>query len=384
MGDALARVLDRRENFATLRPFFLFMDSTQSLRRRPRLGVPLALLFLALLGAGGFYAYKHWQEKRRIYRYGAIVMPERIARVPSHWSVDTLASRLKKSGKIHDVGAFSEAAAKVGLHDVPSGAYYLPAIASPEQLARVFKAGPSHVRVTFPEGFTGWQIAARLKKEGFPGANGLEALMYPPGKIPPYEGTLGADTYFLPIGANSKTLIAQLQHNFKGTLQALPRPFPKVNGTPLSTSEVVILASLVEREAASAEEMPQIAGVIVNRLNRPMRLQVDATIQYARLLRDGGQGHKARLLYEDLKIRSPYNTYRNDGLPPGPICNPGRAALKAAAQPAQTDALYYVYSPRLKKHLFSRSYSEFLKNKRICAQETAERDKDKRHQNQTT
>jgi len=348
------------------------MDASQSLRRRSRLRWPVTLVFLALLGAGSAYAYRHFQEKRRIYRYGAIVMPERIARVTSHWSVETLAGRLRKSGKIHDAGVFQEVAAKIGLRDVEPGAYRLPAIASPADLAQVFKAGPSHLRVTFPEGFTGWQIAARLKKEGFAGADGLDPILYPPGKTPPYEGTLSADTYILPLNAPPKKLIAQLQSGFQVALKKLPRPFPKVNGEPLSVGEVVTLASLVEREAANADEMPQVAGVILNRLNKPMRLQVDATIQYAFLLQSQGQNRKKRLNYDDLKIRSPYNTYRNDGLPPGPICNPGRAALQAAARPAKTDALYYVYSPRLKKHLFSASYNEFLKNKRVCAQESAQ------------
>lgn len=340
----------------------------------------VVLLFLLLLGgaaSGGYLYYKRWQEKRRIYRFGSIVMPERVARVPSNWSVQTLADRLKKSGKIRDASAFDEVADKVGLKSVAAGAYYLPAKASPEQLARVFKVGPTHIKITFPEGFTGWQIAARLQKEGFPGAKELPAMLYPVGKTPPYEGTLGPNTYLLPIDASSKSLVARLQDGFKTTLKALPRPFPKVAGKALSTPELVTLASLVEREAAGREEMPVVAGVILNRLNRPMRLQIDATIQYARQLKDGGQGHKARLLYADLKIPSPYNTYLNDGLPPGPICNPGQAALKAAARPAKTDALFYVYSPRLKTHLFARSYSEHLKNVRICAKERVERDKEK-------
>ena len=353
------------------------MDSSQSLRPRRWLAPLVTLFLLAGAGYGGYRYFLRAQEKRRIYRFGPIVMPERVARVPSNWSVQTLADRLKKSGKIRDVSAFDEVAEKVGLKSVASGAYYLPAKASPEDLARVFKVGPTHIKVTFPEGFTGWQIAARLQKEGFPGARDLQPILYPSGKTPPYEGTLGPDTYLLPIDASPKALVAHLQDGFKTTLKSLPRPFPKVNGKPLSTSELVTLASLVEREAAGREEMPLVAGVILNRLNKPMRLQIDATIQYARQLKDGGQGHKSRLLFEDLKIRSPYNTYLNDGLPPGPICNPGKAALQAAARPAQTDALFYVYSPLLKKHRFAKTYSEHLKNVRISTKERIERDKEK-------
>ena len=362
------------------------MVETQLRPRRSKAPFVVLLLLLLLGGAGvgGTLYYKRWQEKRRIYRFGAIVMPERVARVPSNWSVQTLADRLKKSGKIRDATAFDEVADRVGLKAVAAGAYYLPAKASPEDLARVFKVGPTHIKITFPEGFTGWQIAARLQKEGFPGAKELPAMLYPAGKTPPFEGTLGPDTYLLPIDASPKSLIARLQNGFKTTLHTLPHPFPQVDGKPLSTSQLVTLASLVEREAAGSQEMPVVAGVILNRLNRPMRLQIDATIQYARQLKDGGQGHKARLLYADLKIRSPYNTYLNDGLPPGPICNPGKAALQAAARPAQTDSLFYVYSPRLRKHLFAKTYSQHLKNVRLCAKERTNRDKEKSGQTRPT
>ena len=140
-----------------------------------------------------------------------------------------------------------------------------------------------------------------------------------------------------------------------------------MNGKPLSTREVVTMASLIEREAASSQEMPMVASVIVNRLNAPMRLQIDAALQYARL--QSGQGHKKRLTYADLKAASPYNTYQNDGLPPGPICNPGQAALEAAAKPAKSDALFYVYSPLLKHSRFAHAYSDHLKNVRLAAKE---------------
>ncbi len=360
------------------------MDSSQSLRPRRWLAPLVFLLLLAGAGAGGYLYYQRAQEKRRVYRFGPIVMPERIARVPSNWSVQTLADRLKKSGKIRDASAFDEMAEKVGLKSVASGAYYLPAKASPEDLAKVFKVGPTHVKVTFPEGFTGWQIAARLEKEGFPGAKELTPLLYPAGKTPPYEGTLGPDTYLLPIDASSKSLVARLQDGFKTTLKILPRPFPTVNGKPMTTSELVTLASLIEREAAGREEMPLVAGVILNRLNKPMRLQIDAAIQYAYLLQGHGQGHKSRLTFDDYKFPSSYNLYLNDGLPPGPICNPGKSALRAAAHPAKTDALFYVYSPLLKKHRFAKTYSEHLKNVRVSAKERLDRARQKKDETKAT
>ncbi len=345
------------------------MDSSQSLqRRRPKWPIPvLLLLALGALGVTGVRYWKREQERRRLFRFGPIPMPDRIARVPSEWSVDKLAERLQKTGKVHDAVAFELEAGKVGLRTVAAGAYELPQNAAPRDLARIFKAGPTLFKVTFPEGFTGWQMAARLKKLGFQNADAFGALVYPSGKESPYEGTLFPKTYNLPFDAPAKSLVARLQKQFKATLQTLPRPFPKVAGRPLSTRELVTLASLVEREAASADEMPQVAGVLLNRLNRPMRLQVDAALEYARL--QNGQAHKKRIFNADLKVRSPYNTYLNDGLPPGPICNPGAAALKAAAHPAETDALYYVYSSKLKHHRFARSLAEHVLNKNLAARE---------------
>ena len=108
---------------------------------------------------------------------------------------------------------------------------------------------------------------------------------------------------------------------------------------------------MVEREARVPEERPMIAGVYVSRLARDMLLQCDATVQYAL-----GE-HKSRLLYRDLKVASPYNTYVHKGLPPGPIASPGLASLEAALSPAETDYLYYVAGPD-GAHVFSRTYEE--------------------------
>ena len=330
------------------------------------------LIFLLLLvsgGVGGWYYVQTKAAEREARRFAPIVIPERMAVVPTDWGAATLATRLKSSGKIRDEAAFIESAKAVNLNSIQPGGYLLPPIAGPRELARVFKAGPTHEKATFPEGFTGIQIAARLKKEGFGGADGVEKLVYPATGFSPYEGTLFPDTYFLPIKADGKTLIAAMRDKFAEVVKTLPQPLPKVDDKPLTTREVVTLASLVERETNSKAEMPQIAGVMLNRLNRPMRLQIDATVQYARILQD--KEHKSQLFFKDLKIESPFNTYLNDGLPPTPICNPGKDALMAAARPAKTDALFYVYSPKLKHHIFA---SDFEGHKRNVSLARRERD----------
>ena len=138
---------------------------------------------------------------------------------------------------------------------------------------------------------------------------------------------------------------------------------------------MVTLASLVERETSVASERALVAGVLLQRLRTGMRLQCDASIQYARerALARGTLpiGHKERLLFSDLKIDSPYNTYQNAGLPPGPICNPGKDSLHAAAAPQNTDKLFYVMSPKLGRHLFAKTFAEHGRNIRIVKAERA-------------
>lgn len=125
----------------------------------------------------------------------------------------------------------------------------------------------------------------------------------------------------------------------------------------LAEHELVTVASLIERESANAEERPVIASVIYNRIRKGMPLQIDATIQYA-LKRP-----KESLSYADLKVDSPYNTYENTGLPPGPICSPSLQSLQAALNPAETDYLYYVLKANGEEHFFTNDYDAFLRAK---------------------
>ena len=126
-----------------------------------------------------------------------------------------------------------------------------------------------------------------------------------------------------------------------------------IRSSRYSLHELVTIASLIEREARVDGDRRLISSVIHNRLERGMRLQIDATVRYAL------PGHKPRLRNSDLKVKSPYNTYLHSGLPPGPICNPGLACLEAALNPATTDYLFYVARGD-GSHVFTRTYAEHL------------------------
>lgn len=130
----------------------------------------------------------------------------------------------------------------------------------------------------------------------------------------------------------------------------------------LTGYQLVTVASLVERESANPEERPLIASVIYNRLRAGMPLQIDATVQYAM------GGAKERLSLEDIEVDSPYNTYKYDGLPPGPIASPGRESIEAALEPAPSNYLYYVLEPGGEQHFFTDDYDEFLEAKSLLSE----------------
>lgn len=314
-------------------------------------------------------AWNVWQYRQK---WAAIPMPEKTATVGVQMSPAKLGKLLQQKSKVRDAHTFEEAANRINLSRVQPGVYKLPKVANPMQLAQIFADPPALLKVTFPEGWTAHQMATRLEQEHFADVTAFRKLAYPAGKaVSPWEGRLFPETYlFSPSSSSAAAVIQTMHQHFAKVTQSLPRPFPQITpGKVLSLEQLTTLASIVERETAVSNERALVAGVLLNRLRRNMRLQCDATVQYARELAAAKDllvnGHKSRLMRSDLKIDSPYNTYRHAGLPPGPICNPGAASLKAAARPKASNYLFYVWSPKLKHHLFATTYSEHLHNVRL-------------------
>lgn len=321
------------------------------------------LIILAMSAAFGISRYR--------WKWAAIVMPERTATVSDTMPVAKLGELLQKKGKVRDASAFVSSARRIGLQQVRAGVYQLPVKAGPAALAEIFAAPPFRLKVTFPEGWTARQMGERLAQEKFTSAGDFLKKTYPAASaVSPWEGRLFPDTYALAPAAGAGEIIQTLHRHFAQVAQTLPRPFPSLApGQALSLPQITTLASIVERETSVPGERALIAGVLLNRLRLHMRLQCDATVQYARELAAArgrlAAGHKDRLLLADLKIDSPYNTYRHGGLPPGPICNPGAAALRAAARPKASNYLFYVWSPKLQRHLFAVTYAQHLHNVRL-------------------
>ncbi len=220
---------------------------------------------------------------------------------------------------------------------------------------------PAVRKVTFPEGFDVAQMGARLEDGGLMissqafadaavPATVAEEIDFPlPAKR--LEGYLFPDTYAFVVGTQPDEVVTTLAQTFSRKFY-VPN-LAAIEASELTLHELVTVASLIEREARVAADRPLISSVIRNRLSKGMRLQIDATVLYAL------GGHKERVTHEDLKVKSPYNTYLHAGLPPGPICNPGLASLNAALHPAGTDHLFYVARPD-GSHVFTRTYEEHL------------------------
>lgn len=232
---------------------------------------------------------------------------------------------------------------------IQAGDHRISPSMSAQELAKSLTLATNDVWVTVVEGQRADEIADTLKKD-IPSYKELwrEELVA-------NEGYLFPDTYLIPKDATIEQVLFIFKNNFDEKYATIKN----TNESDFPKNEIVIIASLVEREAKHAEDRPLVASVIINRLGLGMKLDVDATVQYVlRYQEDEKDWWKKALTFEDLEIRSPYNTYRNVGLPPTPISNPGLAALDAAVNPANTDYLYYLsdkdennhYAETLEKH----------------------------------
>ncbi len=245
---------------------------------------------------------------------------------------------------------------------IKAGRYKLRENMGTFELLRILTKG-QNLLVTIPEGVTLREIAHILKREA-----GVDSLLFMElakdtifirqlgiKEAKTLEGFLFPDTYCLYWGiAPEKVIKLMVKRFFEIFTDSLQKRAREIG---FSLYQAVIFASLVQAEAKVTEEMPIISSVYHNRLKKNLPLQCDPTIQYILPKR------KPNLTYKDLKINSPYNTYIHRGLPPGPICSPGKDAIIAALYPAETDYLYFVAKGD-GTHIFSKTHKEHLRAKR--------------------
>jgi UPF0755 protein len=256
---------------------------------------------------------------------------------------------------------------------IEAGKYRLDGSMSIRELAASLQsASASSLAVTIPEGWRREQIAAYLATQlpGFSDADFLAAS----GAIPAgysfsdeapagatLEGFLFPETYLLDPDGSASDLVARMIATFELRVDEPLRTAFRNQG--LSLFQAVTLASIVEREAVVPEERPRIAAVFLNRLSAGMTLDADPTIQYALGFQPDGNWWKRALTFDDLELQSAYNTYRQQGLPPGPIANPGYASLEAVGFPADTNELYFrALCDGSGRHAFAETFEEHLQN----------------------
>ncbi len=269
----------------------------------------------------------------------------------------TLAAALQSQGLIRSSFLFERLVARRGSYQ--PGTYRFRTSERPLRIhERLVRGDFERIKVTIPEGFTLALIAKRLVRLGliqnedeFLVAAEEHATDFVEGlpKGATLEGYLYPDTYNIPLGFDVNAIIELMHSRQTAIIKGLDLPNVGVKRHRLLT-----IASMIEREAVTDRDRPLVASVIENRLRKGMRLEIDATVQYAL-----GK-HVNRVMFSHLRVDSPYNTYRKRGLPPGPIANPGRKAIIAAANPASTPYFFYVLGQDRRNHVFTTTYKEHL------------------------
>lgn len=301
----------------------------------------LTVLFLATIAGGIAFVV----GKQRFEAPGPLT-EERVVNIPRGGVRDT-AAVLARHGVIDEPWLFIAGALTMNARDrLRYGEYRFPAGASIEDVIETMMSGRvvQHA-FTVPEGLTSEQIVARLVED--PVLVGAIEEM-------PREGTLLPETYRFTRGTTRQAIIERMQGAQQQLVQQLwERRSPEL---PVSSpQELVTLASIIEKETGKPQERTRVAAVFINRLRRKMRLQSDPTIIYGLV---GGKGSLGRgIQASEIRQATPYNTYVIDGLPPGPIANPGRASLEAVINPARTRELYFV-ADGTGGHAFSESYDQ--------------------------
>lgn len=282
--------------------------------------------------------------------------------IPQNTSARKVAQILEQKGIIKNRYIFL-LYAKLHKYNFAAGNYYLSNKMNFKTICEKLQKGIIYkktIRFTIPEGFTVKEIAERLdslgivKKEDFineikKGNIDFKYKFIEKNALYQYEGYLFPDTYDVFPNSSAKDIIIMMLNRFLQVYDSIKQ----FNKTGLDVKSTVILASIVEKEAKYDSERSLIAGVFFNRLNRNIKLESCATVQY--LL----PKYKEILTYNDLKIDSYYNTYKYKGLPPSAICNPGKKSLIAALNPQTTDYLYFVLQKNGYHH-FSKTYREHL------------------------
>lgn len=323
------------------------------------------LLFIVLIAAAAVYGYSSYRSMLQPVDGGN--PQKKTVSIPAGASTRKISAILLDAGLIRHQRTFDLYSRFEGLAGkLQAGEYTLDSGMSVPEIARRISGGEvDSLTFTVPEGFTLRQITDLLADKGFAdrdkflrlAARGnfaydfLEGL---PAGEKRLEGYLFPDTYRINRGTTEEEIINLMLARF--AREITPEFRQKAAALGMTVHQAVTLASVIEREAQQDEERPKVAAVFLNRLKKGWKLESCATVQYAL------GTNKTRLLYKDLQVDSPYNTYKFKGLPIGPIASPGRPSLQAAVNPAKEDYMFFVVS-EAGEHVFGRTIKEHNRNK---------------------
>lgn len=282
-------------------------------------------------------------------------------------SLSSVAENLYEKGVIRSKLWFRYNGQDIAKNIKPGKYTFAPGL-SIEQIYELLQKGEQEeqIKITFPEGFILYEFAQRIEEEGLGNSDGFikatndyfnsKGYDFDTSKL--YynlEGYLFPDTYNFTKKQSLDEIVEKLVATMENVFTEEDRLRAEELG--LTTHEILTIASLIEREAFDDKERATISGVIYNRLKIDMLLQIDATVIYGI---GEGKEHMTRVLYADLEKDNPFNTYKNIGLPPGPIASPGKNSIKAALYPEEHDYFYYVFGDS--GHVFSKTYDEHINN----------------------
>ncbi|MGF1475088.1 MAG: endolytic transglycosylase MltG [Geminicoccaceae bacterium] len=312
-----------------------------------------AALLLALGLIGGGAAYYGWQRLNTYMEAPGPNRQETAVLLPRGASLQAIVATLEERDVLTN-GAWFRIYVRLNNRDrlLKAGEYSFPPRVTPNGVLELLESGKTMAhRLTIAEGLTVPQIYQILERN--------EVLV---GALPepPAEGSLMPETYFFVRGDTRKAMVQRMQASMQEAIDEMwPDRQPEL---PFETiEEAITLASIVERETLVNDEDPEVAGVFVNRLRRGIRLQSDPTVIYA--VTDGTGDLEGPIRQSHLRHESPYNTYLVEGLPPGPIGNPGRSAIAATLNPAETENLFFV-ADGTGRHRFAKTNEEHAANVR--------------------
>ncbi|MBN9669999.1 endolytic transglycosylase MltG [Roseibium aggregatum] len=314
--------------------------------------ITLAVFGLAGIGGALYFGKQKFEQAGPLTEEATVV-------ISSGAGLSGITDSLAGKGVIED-SLFDEWIFNLGIRfyknatKLKAGEYaFAPGASMHEVMTDLVEGNAVTHSVTIPEGWTTAQIIERVREH--PTLTGEISEI-------PAEGELLPQTYTFARGTARQDIIDQMKAGQEKLLSEIWER--RTDGLPVSTpEELVILASIVEKETALADERPRVAGVFVNRLNKKMRLQSDPTILYGLYGGEAWLKDRSAIKQSELKAENEYNTYQIDGLPPGPIGNPGRAAMEAVANPSRTQDLYFV-ADGTGGHVFAETYEQHQENVR--------------------